>query len=159
MVDFKLKVEDEFRMAVRKAGKLGQFDTSEIDRAEEKANKAGKDLALDLYRKTVRTWNTPTHFTARKLKSGYAIYVDNPVYKYIDFGTKRRIATMVPGFKAKTKPGTLYSYQGYGHVAYINPNKPRRRIAKRRFTELIEPKVEAKIHQVFREELHTVYPK
>lgn len=148
-----MRISVNFKSQQRKAGK--PLNMGMIRAAEKVALKEAKTLALSLYAKTTRTWVTPTKFSARKTTKGLSILVNNKNYIYIDRGTSVRYATMTKGFKAKTKVGVLYSYQGAGRVAFVNKAKPKPGIQARGFTVKIDKAVTKKIRQVYFQYLRT----
>jgi hypothetical protein len=107
------------------------------------AHDMGNRVWLD-YLRTVETWQHIPKFERIVEVTGDTVTVlvgtDDPIYKYIDLGTRVRYATMTPGFVAKTRPGILGSRAGKGGVLFISKKHPKPGIEARRFTETIQKK-------------------
>lgn len=131
-----------------------KFNKQATKLAERAALYESQKKALELYRKTVTTWDTPTQFSARRTQAGWTIIASDLRYRYLDLGTKVRYATMTKGFRPKTRVGVLYSYAGAGRVAYVNRGKRRKGIKARGWTEKIQAQVDKIVHRVYREKLH-----
>ena len=94
--------------------------------------------AVKLYRKTVEGWKTKPKFTAKLKTTGdtltVTVYTDNPIYSYVDAGTKGHIIiprkAKVSGtsgtYQAGSLPGTMRSSQGKKIIGqgYLNLNWP-----------------------------------
>jgi len=150
---FVTRIEGGFRAGARRSGKI--FNLKVVDQAEKKALAQAKKQALELYAKTVRTWRTPTEFTARDISKGVSIRTNNPKYRFIDLGTRVRHAIMSRNFVPKTKVGVVYSTQGQGGLKVVKKSIKRPGIRARGFTAKIEERIGPTLRRVFREELHT----
>lgn len=138
---------------------LKQFNMQAVKLAEKAALDEAQKQALVLVNKTTSTWDTQPRFTARRVTNadgGSVIIVSSSmVWMWLDQGTKVRYAVMTKGFKAKTKVGVLYSYQGAGKVGTVNTKKPRPGIKARGWSQAIMAQVAPGIHAAYREALHT----
>lgn len=131
-------------MIVARVIKSGKPFKSSIFRDEIKAEakEIQKDM-LDDFKRTTKTWKHQPEFSA-KVDYGSAvggvriqIATDDPIYKYIDEGTKVRYATMTRDFQAKTEPNVILSTPGKGGVLFVNKKRPRPGIKARKFTKII----------------------
>lgn len=61
-------------------------------------------------------------------------------FKFVNFGTKVRFATMTGDFIAKSKPGSMAAANGSGGVAFVNKNHPKPGIQARHFEKTIAEK-------------------
>lgn len=109
------------------------------DEVQREANAVRKDM-LDDFKRTVRTWQHKVTFSSKvDFVGGVRIQVatDDPIYRYIDQGTKVRYATMSPDFEAKTEPQVILSTPGRGGKLFVNKKYPRPGIKARQFTKTI----------------------
>lgn len=113
-----------------------------------------KTEALTLYNKTTETWRRRPTFRVEDTPTGVRVLVGSvqvgdrrkPIWLYLDQGTAKRFAVMTKGFKAKTRPGYLVSYQGVGRMAYIS-KKPKKGIQARNWNEKIAERMRKSISQ------------
>jgi hypothetical protein len=103
--------------------------------------KAGKDIVKD-YNKTIRYWKIKPKFSVLSTVTppGPTILVgtDDPIYGYVDQGTKVRYATMSPDFQAKTTVNVLNSKRGKGGMLFVSKKHPRPGIKARNFSKMIQ---------------------
>lgn len=148
-----IQIEANFGRQNRLHPKI-KFNKRAVQEAERHALNESKNKALELYRKTTTTWNFPPQFSAKRTKTGWTIHVSDIRYRFLDYGTSVRYATMTPGFKPKTKVGVFYSYKGAGRKAYVDRKIKRPGIKARGWTDKIDLEVTRIIHRVYRERLH-----
>lgn len=89
-------------------------------RAVNKAMDTVSDEAIELLRKTTRTWKKPAEFRTKGNQYQRTVYTDNKVWMMLDQGTRphmilprhaKRLAFQT-GFTPKTKVRTMASYKG-----------------------------------------------
>lgn len=107
--------------------------------------KLAKDIKKDL-QDTTKTWNHQPNFTVDVTSTPKKIEIDattdDPVYTYIDKGTRVRHALMSRDFQAKTQPASggvthLSSRRGRGRVLVVSRNIVRPGIKARGFIKAI----------------------
>lgn len=134
-------------MIVVRAIKTGKPFQSSIFRDEAKAEALviQREMVND-FKKTTKTWQHQPTF-GYKVDMGASVggvriqvATDDPVYGYIDEGTRVRYATMSGDFQSKTKPKWIGSRAGRGKVLFVNKKRPRPGIKARHFTETIRDK-------------------
>jgi hypothetical protein len=119
------------------------FKVKDLRVAAEQATKIAGDKALELFAKTVRTWNTETSFWYRSAQTNegvkLAFFTDNPKYKFVDEGTRVRYAVMTPGFVAKSKTNVINSFKGTGGFWFLMRKgmQPKPGLVARNFSQII----------------------
>lgn len=107
--------------------------------------RVGRRMKRD-YEKTVATWKVKPQFEMLTQRSSSVASVlvgtDNRIYAYVNNGTSVRYATMSYDFDAKSKVRVLGSFPGRGGRAYVNRHQPRRGIAGREWSFVIQRKYE-----------------
>ena len=106
----------------------------------------GKDLEKD-YSKTSSTWNGdapkyPPKTTSNNTELSLTVMPDGTQkaidkWKWLNFGTSVRYATMSGNWQSKTKPGRLQSGAGRGQVVRISRMHPRPGIKARKWNTII----------------------
>ena len=73
-----------------------------------------------------------------------AVYTDDEIFGYLEYGTSVRYATMSEDFGRKTNPGTLKTGPGSGpseeFVLFVSKSNPHRGIEARGYTPLLREK-------------------
>jgi hypothetical protein len=100
--------------------------------------------ALKELEEYVATWNNKpffetkggTRYAGGDLQVG--ISTDDPVFWWLEEGTRVRYAHMTDPFEAKTKRGRISSQKGVGGYAYLNVKDPRPGIEPRQIGLTIE---------------------
>lgn len=131
------------------------FNKRASEDAERAALYESEQKAINMYRKTTRTWSSQPSWTAKRTRNGWTIYVSTKIFKYLDEGTAVRYATMTKDFKPKTRTGVFYSYAGAGKVAYVSKAVPRPGIRARDWTPKVDEEVGKIVRRIYRERLHT----
>lgn len=87
------------------------------------------------------------------------IYTDDPIYYFLDRGTRVRYATMDREFRSKTKPGRIRSGMGAGNPdpIYVNRGVPRPGIEARRFTDMIYKRRIGKFQDAMRQVSNDIF--
>lgn len=120
------------------------FDDRQFSRDLQRAAKTRAQAMRRDYEKTVATWDDPPKFTQVTDTTSPDISVlvgtDDPIYGYLDRGTRVRRALMSPDFRAKTRPGELRSYPGQGGVVFISKKLALPGIEARGWTRIIGQK-------------------
>lgn len=75
-----------------------------LEGVKEKAIDTLADEAIDLYRKTTRTWRHKPTFRKRRTSRGVQIVTDDEVFKFVDLGTRPHI------IRAKNAPFLVFRY-------------------------------------------------
>lgn len=100
----------------------GKYDFKRLGRLhDDLIRREQREIKQDLER-TVSTWRTKVRFTvADNVDGSFSVYTANPIYRYVDGGTKphkitaRRapsLAFYASGFRAKTVPNRLSARKG-----------------------------------------------
>lgn len=104
--------------------KPGKFHGDAFERHFEQAAKKFKDLVLDDFESTTRTWNKKVKFQAEvkisKSRVSASVTTDNAIYRYVSVGTephvikpKKKKRLLFRGtYRAKTTPGIIGSQSG-----------------------------------------------
>lgn len=134
------------------------LDKKELDKIPGNVAKKLSKEALKNYQKTVATWEVKPEFQVMTEVSGsrasFLIGTDDPIYRYVDFGTRPHIirARNAPylvfrvGGKPKTRPGILQSGPGRPGTRWVRVKEVHHPgIRKRGFTEIIEKKIDNKL--------------
>jgi hypothetical protein len=72
-----------------------------------------------------------------------AVYTDDEVFGYLEYGTSVRYATMKKGFQRKTEPGQLATSPGDPSsewVKFVSTKFPHKGLTERRYTKLLREK-------------------
>ena len=87
-----------------------------------------------------------------------AVYTDDEIFGYLEYGTSVRYATMASDFERKTNPGTLETGEGSGpsdaSLMFISRSTPHRGIDARRYTKLLREKYDDNFVSDIRRALH-----
>ena len=118
-------------MIVARAIKPSRPFQSSIFRDEmtKAANTIRKDALAD-FKKTTANWKHKVTFASKVwvggISKGIEVHVatDDPIYKYIDEGTKVRYAAMSADWKSKTEPDVVGTFPGRGKPVFV-PSKRR----------------------------------
>ena len=101
---------------------------------------------------TTSTWDKAEHDPQFQAKVRYAggnamaiITTDDDIYRFLNFGTAIRYATMETGFVPKTQPGEIVPGPGRGKMAFISRKYPHPGIEARNWTGVIGDKWEDEI--------------
>lgn len=126
------------------------FRQKQVAAAKKLLPKIEKDFAA-----TVRTWDDKPEFQSvvdvgtieyakpsTKVTTGIVIevYTEDPVYHFVDAGTKVRYATMSKDFQSKTVPNKLTTRAGRGRMLFVSKKRPRPGIKARNFSKQIKKK-------------------
>jgi len=94
------------------------------------------------YERTTRTWYHQPIFSQKTSVDDNFIVADigtdDDIYRFLDYGTKIRYATMTDDFVPKTKSNSLSSGPGRGGLAFVNVAYPRPGIKARNFSKIIQ---------------------
>lgn len=131
-------------MIIVRAIKPGKPFQSSIfrDEVRREADAVRKDM-LDDFNRTTATWQHKVRFTSKVQASAGAggvrieVSTKDPIYGYIDQGTRVRYATMSPDFSPKTQPDVILSVPGKGRRLFVNKKRPRPGIKARNFSKII----------------------
>jgi hypothetical protein len=134
------------------------WDDRQFSRDLQRVNKSTAQGMKRDYEKTVETWDEEVVFEQLTQTVGGNLIVivgtDNEIYRYVNDGTRVRRALMSDDFSPKTRPGSLRSRPGSGHVVFISRKLALPGIEARDFTGQITKKWEGKykrrIHDVMR---------
>lgn len=121
----------------------------------EGAEDIGGQIKAD-YEKTVTTWKTKPEFTADVNSTPDRIEInagtDNPIFHFLDEGTRVRYATMSQDWVSKTRPaiggGAAVHFTagpGRGRKLFVDVTRPRPGIKARKFSSAIKGKWERQI--------------
>jgi hypothetical protein len=125
-------------------------------RASEKLGKMG----VRLLKGFTRTWNHQPEFQVETEGTRDSLVIligtDDPVFGYLDQGTRVRRAVMSRDFVAKTRPGSLKSGPGRGGVVFIGRNVNRPGIKARNATGRTAETLEKQAEPTFNRELKRV---
>ena len=110
--------------------------------------------ALALYQKTTRTWtHQPTFVAQRESTARWRVETDDPIYGYVDRGTRVRRALMSRDWVSKTKPNVIASYAGRGRVVFISRKLTLPGIKARNFSKRIREQIQPRAANKLREKL------
>ena len=131
-------------MIAMRSIKPGRPFQSSVFRAETlKAAKKIEKEAKASFEMTVKNWKHKPKFASKTDEGatvgGIRIQVatDDPIYLYVDKGTKVRYATMSKDWKSKTEPDVVGTFPGKGRRLFVNKRRPRPGIKARNFTKHI----------------------
>lgn len=111
MIDIKVLMP---KKALFEPGKLSKIVENTLD-------EAATGIKMEFNRTTL-TWSSRPEFKVDAYPGKRIIYTSNEVYRYVSGGTRVRRVVMVPGFRAKSVPGSLRANKGAGGVAF-GPSK------------------------------------
>lgn len=104
--------------------KSALWDDATFRRDLQLANKAEAQAMRRDYQRCTKTWEHEVKFeqitTSRGPDLVVIIGTDDPIFRYVNAGTRVRRALMSPDFEAKTRPGSLDSRPGQGGVVFIS---------------------------------------
>lgn len=124
-------------------------NASQLAGALQDAAKEQEKETLKLFKGTTRGWNNQPKFLSDTeiTASGFVILAgtDDKVYGFLDRGTSVRHALMSSDWQSKTKPGSLQSGAGRGHVVFISRKIIRPGIKARDFTKGIAKVAESNL--------------
>lgn len=135
-----------------KAIKPKRLRTEPFKREIKKALQAEAKQLKREFGKTVRTWRRKPKFeqlaSTRPEETGEAsvlVGTDDPIYRYLDEGTRIRWAVMSKDWKSKTRPRVIGSSAGQGRVVIAGKRamlrrgiRPRPGIKAREFAKTIQ---------------------
>jgi len=119
--------------------------------------KAAKEIKADAladFKKTTANWQHKVKFSSKVDQGGSVggiriqIATDDPIYFYIDEGTKVRYATMSPDWQSKTEPDVVGTFPGKGRRLFVNKKRPRPGIKARNFTKHIAKTTQKELARV-----------
>jgi hypothetical protein len=136
-----------------------------LDGVQARATDMLADEAIVLYKKTTRTWRHKPTFRKKKTARGVQIITDDPIYKFVDRGTRPHIirAKNAPflvfagPYKAATKPRVIGSTN-----ATVGDNWSRKLMvhhpgnAPRHFTDEITKRINKRAGTVVKKEINKV---
>jgi len=103
-------------------------------------------IALDAeeeYHKVTRTWVHQPQFVIGQVRRGqYTVTTDDPVFHYLDKGTRVRRALMSRDWVSKTKPRVIGSFAGHGRLLFISRKLNRPGIQAREWSTLIHDRLQ-----------------
>lgn len=131
-------------IVTRRIGKKTAFKSSvfreEIDAT---MNIMARSMELD-FERTVATWNDKPKFKKEVTRKGgnptISVTTTDPIYFYVDNGTRVRRALMSDDWKSKTTPEVIGSGKGKGHVVFISKHLKLPGIKARHFSKNIAKK-------------------
>ncbi len=131
-------------MTFRKIGNPRAFQSSIARNEFRKAAEELRSAMLDDFERTTATWEHKVKWES-KVEVGasvggikVAVFTTDPIYKFIDKGTRVRYAVMSKDFKAKTEPNVILSTPGKGRRLFVSKKHPRPGIKARNFTKIIK---------------------
>lgn len=148
--------------AMTAKGMAAMLDWKLHQRTLDAALNEAADEALELYRKTVRTWSTRVVFYKRRMPGRQGIFVGttNKIYTYVDAGTRPHIIkpkkaggrlAFQTGGRPKTRPGIITSYAGAKGSKWARPMVVHHPGGKaRRFTEIINDRIDKRLASITR---------
>ena len=98
------------------------------DEMTKAANVIRKDALAD-FKKTTANWKHKVKFASKVWIGGVSqgieiqVATDDPVYKYVDEGTKVRYAAMSADWKSKTEPNVVGTFPGRGKAVFVPSRK------------------------------------
>lgn len=107
--------------------------------------RVGRRMKRD-FERTVSTWKVKPQFEMLTQRSSSVASVlvgtDNRIYAYINNGTAVRYATMSYDYDAKSRVRVIGSFPGRGGRMYVRREQPRRGVAAREWSFVIQRKYE-----------------
>jgi hypothetical protein len=119
-------------------GYLGSVIKEETDNA---VMEMAQEVKAD-FEKTVETWDEKPEFVVEKTASGAKVYTTDKVYRFLDKGTSVRRAVMPKGYRRKSMPGVIGSFQGNrdGTKIFVSKKITLPGIQPRKWSEMIQEK-------------------
>lgn len=103
-------------------------------------------IALDAeaeYHKVTRTWRHQPQFVIHQVRTAqYTVTTDDPIFHFLDKGTRVRRALMSRDWVSKTKPRFIASYNGRGQVLFISRKLNRPGIQAREWSKIIHDRLQ-----------------
>jgi len=99
--------------------------------------------AEDQYHRVTRTWQHQPQFVIGQIRRGqYTVTTDDPVFHYLEKGTRVRRALMSRDWVSKTKPRVVGSFAGRGRVLFISRKLNRPGIQARGWSKIIHDRLQ-----------------
>lgn len=104
------------------------------------------------FERVTKTWSADTKptFVIRYGVRGDGYYLevstDSDIFRWLNFGTSVRYATMTPDFSPKTSVRVIGSKRGKGRLAFVNKNKPKEGIEAREWIDEVADRREDRYH-------------
>jgi hypothetical protein len=132
-------MKTDLQLITPRGGQL--FDVAKIERAiGNMRSGTAKDIAVD-FDVTQQTFRRKNEVQINEKGNNQAdIFISDPIYYFLNFGTRVRYATMSDDWQSKTVPRLIASRQGSGRVLYVRTDRPRPGIKARHFDEEIAKK-------------------